>query len=305
MTIRFVIFVAVFLLSYCSWANPGLGEKCAQSFWYPSEPQSYPSVRFCAPVDKNGETSFETLLSSLRDKLSGTISSYCEREDAQKCSIKREECGNGECILDKSYGFALFSEGIVYIGGEHYPPVHNCPENEKPWVARNIKIVSVLCYCKCCPIPVGGQGRGIRSPSQCVVGCPCEKLVNLDNFITTPQKKGVLLRWETASEVSSEGFKIWRGIPDLSKHCGCSTNMEDYKQVTMIMADEEDNSLLIPAKGSKMSGAKYSYLDKNVKPGIPYCYVLEDIDSNGESKFYFEYISFTPDAELEGEPADF
>ena len=92
---------------------------------------------------------------------------------------------------------------------------------------------------------------------------------------------------------------MWRGTPDLEKYCGCSDNMDDYKQITMTTLDKKGNPTLIPATGSTTSGSNYAYLDKDVKPGIPYCYALEDIDSKGESKFYYEYITFTPDVELE------
>jgi hypothetical protein len=162
------------------------------------------------------------------------------------------------------------------------------------------QVLNIKCPCKCCPIKTK---RGNRS-KQCKLGeicdtCDAPDLVDLDEFTATPQKDGISLTWTTKSELDSQGFRVWRGTPDLGKYCGCSDNMDDYKQITMTTLDEKGNPTLIPATGSTTSGSNYAYLDKDVKPGIPYCYALEDIDSKGKSKFYYEYITFTPDAELE------
>jgi hypothetical protein len=123
--------------------------------------------------------------------------------------------------------------------------------------------------------------------------CDIEKLVELSNFTANPANKGISLNWTTKSESDSQGFKMWRAIPKLDSYCGCSGNIEDYTQIQVL--DKKGKPVLIPAKGSTTSGYDYSYLDEDAKPGIAYCYALEDVDSKGESKFYFEYVAFTPD----------
>ena len=129
--------------------------------------------------------------------------------------------------------------------------------------------------------------------------CICRKsnLVELSKFSVIIQKNGVLLSWDTQTEIDSEGFRIWRAVPNLNNYCGCSSDINDYMQIQVL--NEDGESILIPAEGSEVSGFEYSYLDKSAKPGIAYCYALEDIDSKGESKFYFEYVAFTPDGLLE------
>jgi hypothetical protein len=158
-----------------------------------------------------------------------------------------------------------------------------------------------ICPCYCiCEEPDEDQSLKTKQCNPETEDCSCgSDLVDLDEFTATPQKDGISLTWITKSELDSQGFRVWRGTPDLEKYCGCSNNMDDYKQITMTTLDEKGNPTLIPATGSTTSGSNYAYLDKDVKPGIPYCYALEDIDSKGESKFYYEYITFTPDAELE------
>jgi hypothetical protein len=119
-------------------------------------------------------------------------------------------------------------------------------------------------------------------------------LVELSGFTAVPTKNGVALNWDTGAEPDSQGFHIWRGTPDLGSYCGCSRNLDDYKKISML--DKNGKPILIPTTGDERMGAEYSHLDKGAKPGIAYCYVLEDIDSKGESEFYFEYIVFTPDS---------
>jgi hypothetical protein len=123
---------------------------------------------------------------------------------------------------------------------------------------------------------------------------PDELLVELSGFTAIPTKNGVALNWDTGAEPDSQAFHIWRGTPDLGSYCGCSRNLEDYKKISML--DKNGKPILIPTTGDERMGAKYSHLDKAAKPGIAYCYVLEDINSEGKSEFYFEYIVFTPDS---------
>ncbi len=227
-------------------------------------------------------------------KLKGDIYKEC---DVTKCSLT---CKNAKsiCALSKinSINNTPFSPppltqmtclaiGICQNGTTSY----DC----------SITLSLIDCDCKCC----SRTTSKLRSET-CKIGEDCNicdgpGLVDLDEFTATPQKDGISLTWTTKTELDSQGFRIWRGTPDLGKYCGCSDNMDDYKQITITTLDEAGNPTLIPATGSITSGSNYAYLDKEVKPGIPYCYALEDIDSKGESKFYFEYISFTPDAELE------
>ncbi|NJO16537.1 MAG: hypothetical protein HC877_12570 [Thioploca sp.] len=178
-------------------------------------------------------------------------------------------------------------------------PELKCRDNQDKYVC-SVEILKVTCPCKCCKPQSKVKGLEIGQCNPETEDCGCDSdLVDLDEFTATPQKDGISLTWTTKSELDSQGFRVWRGTPDLGKYCGCSDNMDDYKQITMTTLDEKGNPTLIPATGSTTSGSNYAYLDKDVKPGIPYCYALEDIDSKGESKFYYEYITFTPDAELE------
>ena len=118
------------------------------------------------------------------------------------------------------------------------------------------------CNCNRCP-----RIKSKQQSKECKLGEKCDicdgNLVDLDEFTAIPQKYGISLTWITKSELDSQGFRVWRGTPDLGKYCGCSDNMDDYKQITMTTLDEKGNPTLIPATGSTTSGSNYTCLRIN------------------------------------------
>ena len=113
-------------------------------------------------------------------------------------------------------------------------------------------------------------------------GCKSDLLVELIDFKATPIRNSIRLDWETASETDTAGFYIWRGIPLTGK--GCTGDISNYSNVVQLSFDG--------AKGYLLSsrGAIYSRVDSNVVPKTTYCYLLEDIEFDGGSKFYWEFI---------------
>ena len=93
---------------------------------------------------------------------------------------------------------------------------------------------------------------------------PFPTLITLANFTVETTDTGVLLKWQTESEVDNTGFHIWR-----------STEEEgDYTRLT---------DVLIPATGSETVAAAYEYEDDTAEAGTRYYYKLEDIDARGVS----------------------
>ncbi|MBP7867356.1 MAG: hypothetical protein KA419_15580 [Acidobacteria bacterium] len=78
---------------------------------------------------------------------------------------------------------------------------------------------------------------------------------------------GVLISWETATELGTAGFEIWRadGVSD------------QFVKVS---------GSLIPAEGSEALGAPYAWLDGDAVPGVPYRYQLAEVENNGNRLFY-------------------
>ncbi len=95
-------------------------------------------------------------------------------------------------------------------------------------------------------------------------------LVELVAFGAIGYGSTVLVTWETASEIDTAGFHIWRSWKR-------NPAESDFVRLT---------GRLIPSKGGPSTGATYDYLDLSALPGHPYCYRLEDISLNGKSTFH-------------------
>lgn len=112
-------------------------------------------------------------------------------------------------------------------------------------------------------ITINDRECGIEYISNLAINCQdIPTIVELISFTASDARIGVALRWETATEIDTAGFNIWRA----------NDKNGDYISV---------NGNLIPAKGSGAIGADYSYLDKNVLPGQTYYYKLEDVEIDG------------------------
>jgi hypothetical protein len=79
----------------------------------------------------------------------------------------------------------------------------------------------------------------------------------------------VLLSWETASEVGTAGFNVYRA----------PYSSDDFVQV---------NGALIPAQGDELVGAAYRYEDDDVVPGRRYTYRIEEMEWDGTTNLYPE-----------------
>jgi hypothetical protein len=101
--------------------------------------------------------------------------------------------------------------------------------------------------------------------------------IELSFFTGQPLPGGVLLEWETASEIDNAGFQIWRS----------ESREGDYELVTDGM---------IPAGGGGISGEAYEWMDNGVYPGTTYYYKLEDIDTVGNSTLHEPIMVVVPAA---------
>lgn len=91
--------------------------------------------------------------------------------------------------------------------------------------------------------------------------CDVPMAVTLLDSSLTPGKGGVLVQWETASEVDNLGFFLYRSRTNDINTAARITEQMIYSQ----------------APGSIM-GAKYAYTDATAMAGVTYYYWLEDID---------------------------
>ena len=100
--------------------------------------------------------------------------------------------------------------------------------------------------------------------------------VKLTSFTAAGYDGGMLLEWETASELNNLGFHLYR-----------ATSAEGpYQRIT---------SGAIPGLGSSPEGARYSYKDSGLENGKTYYYKLEDIETTGKTELHGP-VSATPGA---------
>ncbi|MEK8018025.1 MAG: LamG domain-containing protein [Candidatus Parabeggiatoa sp.] len=105
-------------------------------------------------------------------------------------------------------------------------------------------------------------------------------LVELANFTATPIQNGIRLDWETISELDTAGYFVWRGTP--LKNGECSNDSSNYNDIMQLSFDK--------SRGDLSSGATYSRTDYSVISGTTYCYLLEDVEFDGDSKFHWKFI---------------
>ncbi|MDM8562433.1 hypothetical protein QUF54_03675, partial [Candidatus Marithioploca araucensis] len=105
-------------------------------------------------------------------------------------------------------------------------------------------------------------------------------LVELANFTATPTQNGISLDWETTSELDTAGFFIWRGTPLADGKC--TKDHSNYKDIMQLSFDN--------ARGNLSSGATYYRTDSSVKSGTSYCYLLEDVEFDGDRQFHWNFI---------------
>jgi len=108
----------------------------------------------------------------------------------------------------------------------------------------------------------GNSGQDIGSPA------PSDTTaITLAAFTATPGESGVTVTWETGTEIDNAGFNLYRAFAAPGPYTRLNPN-------------------LIPATGSAVTGAAYSYLDVTAAPDTVYFYKLEDIDTAGVSTFH-------------------
>lgn len=95
----------------------------------------------------------------------------------------------------------------------------------------------------------------------------------LSNFTAQPQNNGILLSWETASETENSGFILYR---------------------------DDDPITFIEGAGTSSGFHQYSYLDKDVIPGVSYTYILADLSyDNHEVRYNEDAITIAAKASSE------
>jgi hypothetical protein len=89
-------------------------------------------------------------------------------------------------------------------------------------------------------------------------------------YLRPPQ---VTIEWETETELETAGFQIYRSTSPAG-------------EFSLITND------LISSKGSPVSGASYTFVDKEVVAGETYFYILEEVELDLSSNKYTDNMLF-------------
>jgi hypothetical protein len=81
----------------------------------------------------------------------------------------------------------------------------------------------------------------------------------------------VAINWDTATEVNTAGFNIYR------------TTSPDGEFVQINQPEG-----LIPGEGTAVSGAVYSFIDQDVEANTTYYYLLEEVEYNQTVNRYYD-----------------
>jgi hypothetical protein len=98
-------------------------------------------------------------------------------------------------------------------------------------------------------------------------------LIGAGIFLIVRDVPPVVVNWETASEVGTAGFNLYRAP--------VSDNAPEQ-------AWEKVNIELIPAQGDEVVGASYRFEDDGLAPGRRYAYRIEEVEWDGGSTVYPE-----------------
>jgi len=105
---------------------------------------------------------------------------------------------------------------------------------------------------------------------------PQPTVVKLAAFDAAPLGADILVTWETASEFDNLGFNLYR------REVGTT----DYARL---------NATLIPSQApGQGEGAQYAFLDGEVRAGVTYEYLLEDVDMNASRSQHGPVVARAP-----------
>jgi len=117
-------------------------------------------------------------------------------------------------------------------------------------------------------------------------GCEPPLAIVLASFNGEERGESVLLSWETLMETNTAGFIIYRAESSM----GSKNSVGAYVRI----------SGSIPARGSELQGATYTFTDNDVKPGRTYFYRLDDVDLRGRATQHGPVsVPFYPSGRLE------
>lgn len=229
------------------------------------EPVVLPSGRYWAVVGQQGETGIELGASASRvgmrqTSLSVSPTGICGTSGVHLCIEKtfREENGTNKNFFafENTAGSQEWVQFMATYDNPGYAHLHHfgvSPVDGTTWtLSRGTWIPLVRPFLR---------DRSSGQPTAQI--CPDDIPVELTSFEGYVRDEGILLFWETSSEIDNKGFHVERRILD-------DKGETPWKSVTFV-----------EGAGNSTYANEYRYLDKEVEPNTTYQYRLRQVDLDG------------------------
>jgi len=124
------------------------------------------------------------------------------------------------------------------------------------------------------------DGGGTVVTAGTLTGLDVSLPVSMQAMAASASPEGyVVVTWETASEVSAYGYKVYRSAA-MEGAYACLTNEP------------------IASKGQSSAGHTYEYIDRTAQKGMQYWYKIQEITTDGQKLFSPPFMAAVPPAEF-------
>jgi len=161
----------------------------------------------------------------------------------------------GHDYLEKGFFLAVFHDGVKEVGAAITQAKQYLLDNAPSGKYDDLIDTFVL---------LGDPALKVKVDNENCV----PTAVRMANFIAQPQGGGILVEWQTASEVDLLGFRLLRA---------------EAPNGDFVALNEE---LIFAERSGSDGGAAYAYFDEHVTAGKTYRYVLEIVKVDGQVERY-------------------
>lgn len=169
----------------------------------------------------------------------------------------------GHDYLEKGMMLAWFHEGIDRLGASATFAKQYLVDNAP--VGKYLDLLDTF-------LLLGDPALQVKTADACLA----PTAVMMDHFSARGERGGVRVTWQTADESDLLGFNVLRRA--LPTGASAGEAVEDFTTV--------NGEIILAQQMGVAAGASYAYLDRDVRPGRTYQYLLEIVKLDGSHEFY-------------------
>lgn len=169
----------------------------------------------------------------------------------------------GHDYLEKGMMLAWFHEGIDRLGASATYAKQYLVDNAP--VGKYLDLLDTF-------LLLGDPALQVKTADACLA----PTAVMMDHFSARGERGGIRVTWQTADESDLLGFNVLRRA--LPTGASAGEAVEDFTTV--------NGEIILAQQMGVAAGASYAYLDRDVRPGRTYQYLLEIVKLDGSHEFY-------------------